>query len=241
MLYHLAGITSILVIVLLVSSLLNVDGADEVNRKARRNNKCNVKKQVSLQDPETEITYTIAFCDNTCENGFPHTVNETTMMIPEGYSKDRLLTTIEHEKIHLLQRRHPKIWEGWYKLLWSYTIQAEKPKDMPVELIKRRRYNPDTEEKPFACWQNRYWSVPVYTSMDPGSIAECKTVWWDQQTGQVSEEMPPEWSNFFGKQSQDEHPHEMAAQIIANGAGNKNRSQELVAIYKKHFYLKDRR
>jgi hypothetical protein len=241
MLYHLAGITSILVIILLVSSLINVEGADEVNRKARVNNNCDVKKQVSLQDPATGITYTIAFCDNTCEHGFPHTVNEAIMMIPEGYSKERLHATIEHEKIHLLQRRHPEIWKGWYKTLWSYTIQANVPTNMPPELVNKRRYNPDTNDKPFACWRGRYWSLSIYTSMNPGSIAEVRTVWWDQQTGQVSEESPPEWADFFGQQPQDEHPHEMAAQMIANGAGNKNRSQELIAVYEKHFYLKDRR
>jgi hypothetical protein len=241
MLYYLAGITSILVIILLVSSLINIAGADEVNQKARYGNKCDIKKQVSLTDPKTGIDCTIAFCDNTCEHGYPHTINETTIMIPEGYSKDRLPTTIEHEKIHLLQRRHPFVWEGWYKALWSYTIQAEPPAKMPTVLLNLRRYNPDTNDKPFACWRSRYWPLPIFTSTNPGSIAEAKTIWWDQQTGSISEEAPPEWADFFGRQPQDEHPHEMAAQMIANGAGNKNRSQELVAIYEKHFYLKDRR
>ena len=241
MLYYLAVITSILVIILLVSSIMNVSGADEVNRKARVNNKCDIKKQISLTDPKTGIDYIIAFCDNTCENGFPHTVNETTMMIPEGYSKDRLPATIEHEKVHLLQLKSPDLWEGWYKLLWSYTIQANVPKGMPAELIERRRYNPDTEDKPFACWRGRYWSLSIYTSKNPGSIAEVRTVWWDQETGRVSEETPPEWADFFGQQPQNENPHEMAAQMIANGAGNKNRSQDLVAIYEKHFYLNDRK
>lgn len=239
MLYHLIAISSILVIVLLISSL-NQGGADETNRKARRNNTCDIKKQVSLKDPKTGIDYSIAFCDSSCEHGYPHTINETTMMIPENYPKGRLPTTIEHEKIHLLQRRHPELWEAWYKLLWSYTIQSNQPAGMPASLVNLRRYNPDTADKPFASWKKRYWSLSTYTSANPGSIAEAKTVWWDQQTDRISDESPPGWADFFGKQPQNEHPHEMAAQMIANGAGNKNLRENLVALYEKHFYRTDR-
>jgi hypothetical protein len=239
MLYNLLGITAILAIILLVS-MNQTGGADEINRIARRYNKCDIKKQVSLKDPKTGIDYVIAFCDSTCENGYPHTINETTMMIPETYPKDRLPTTIEHEKIHLLQRRHPELWEAWYKLLWSYTLQDTPPEGMPARLLSHRRYNPDTANKPFASWKNRYWSVAIYRSGTPGSLEEADTVWWDQQTGAISQDAPPEWQDFFGKSPQDEHPHEMAAQMIANSTGNKNRRQELIAIYEKHFYRTDR-
>jgi hypothetical protein len=234
MLYHLIAIAVILVVILLVNS--QDLGADEINRLARQGNTCEIKKQVSLKDPQTDINYTIAFCDSSCEHGYPHTVNETTMMIPESYPTERLKATIEHEKIHLLQRRYPELWEAWYTLLWQYTIQKNPPEGMPAKLLNLRRYNPDTNDKPFASWKNRYWSIAVYTSTNPGSIAEAKTIWWDQQTQATSYEAPSEWTAFFGTQPQDEHPHEMAAQIIANGAGNKNRRQELTTIYEKHFY-----
>ena len=240
MLYNLIGITLILVIVLLISSLSQVGGADEINHTARRNNKCDIKNQVSLQDPKTGIDYVIAFCDSTCEHGYPHTINETTIMIPESYPKDRLPTTIEHEKIHLLQRRHPELWEAWYKLLWSYTLQDSPPEGMPQRLLSRRRYNPDTNNKSFASWKNRYWSIAVYRSASPSSLEEADTIWWDQKTGTTSQNPSIEWTNFFGSQPQDEHPHEMAAQMIANGVGNKNRRQELTTIYEKHFYRTDR-
>jgi hypothetical protein len=234
MLYHLAAIAIILAIILLVSS--QNQGADKVNLAARRGNKCDIKKQVSLNDSKTGIDYIIAFCDSTCEHGYPHTIDETTIMIPESYPKERLTTTVEHEKIHLLQRRYPELWEAWYKLLWDYTIQKNPPESMPATLLNLRRYNPDTQEKPFTSWKNRYWSITIYTSANPGSIAEAKTVWWDQQTGRQSDSPPTGWSDFFGSQPQDEHPHEMAAQTIANGAGNKNLREKLIALYEKHFH-----
>jgi hypothetical protein len=217
----------------------NTEESSNINKKVREGNSCEIKKQVTLTDSKTGIEYTIAFCDDTCENGLPHTINEITMMIPESYSKDRFTTTVEHEKIHLLQRRHPELWEAWYKLLWSYTIHKAPPITMPSSLLEKRRHNPDTEDKPFACWRDRWWSLAVYNS-NPTSLLHAKTVWWDEKTGTTSSEAPPEWTEFFGQQPQDEHPHEIAAQMIANSAGNKNLRERLTTVYEKHFFLNNR-
>ena len=233
-----AGILSLIAFIMLIRNGGTEDSSN-INKKVREGNSCEIKKQVTLTDSKTGIEYTIAFCDDSCENGLPHTINETTMMIPESYSKDRFTTTVEHEKIHLLQRRHPELWEAWYKLLWSYTIHKTAPPTMPSSLIEKHRHNPDTEDKPFACWRGRWWSLAVYNS-NPTSLLDAKTVWWDEKTGTVSNEAPPEWTDFFGQQPQDEHPHEIAAQMIANGAGNKNLRERLTTVYEKHFYLTNR-
>jgi len=233
-----AGVLGLIVLILLIRNGGKEDSSN-INKKVREGNSCEIKKQVTLTDSKTGIEYTIAFCDDSCENGLPHTINETTMMIPESYSKDRFTTTVEHEKIHLLQRRHPELWEAWYKLLWSYTIHKTPPPTMPSSLLEKRRHNPDTEDKPFACWRDRWWSLAIYNS-NPTSLLDAKIVWWDEKTGTVSSEAPPEWTNFFGKQPQDEHPHEIAAQMIANGAGNKNLRERLTTVYEKHFYLNNR-
>jgi hypothetical protein len=233
-----AGILSLIAFIMLIRNGGTEDSSN-INSKVREGNSCEIKKQVTLTDSKTGIEYTIAFCDDSCENGLPHTINETTMMIPESYSKDRFTTTVEHEKIHLLQRRHPELWEAWYKLLWSYTIHKTPPPEMPSSLLEKRRHNPDTEDKPFACWRGRWWSLAVYNS-NPTSLLDAKIVWWDEKTGFASSEAPPEWTDFFGQQPQDEHPHEIAAQMIANGAGNKNLRERLTTVYEKHFYLSNR-
>jgi len=233
------GLISIIIVILLIRNGSKEEDSSNLNKKVREGNSCEIKKQVTLTDSKTGIEYTIAFCDDSCEDGLPHTINETTMMIPESYSKNRFTTTVEHEKIHLLQRRHPELWETWYKLLWSYTIHKAPPAKMPSSLLEKRRHNPDTEDKPFACWRGRWWSLAVYTT-NPTSLLDAKIVWWDEKTGSTSSEAPPEWSKFFGLQPQDEHPHEIAAQMIANGAGNKNLRERLVTIYEKHFYMNNR-
>lgn len=235
-----AGIISISVLIVLMMLMRNGNtDATNLNTKVREGNSCEIKKQVTLTDSKTGIEYTIAFCDDSCEEGLPHTINETTMMIPESYSKDRFTTTVDHEKIHLLQRRYPELWEAWYKLLWSYTIHKAPPPAMPSSLLEKRRHNPDTEDKPFACWRGRWYSLAVYNS-NPTSLLDAKTVWWDEKTGEISSEAPPEWTDFFGKQPQDEHPHEIAAQMLANGAGNKNLRERLTTVYEKHFFLNNR-
>lgn len=233
-----AGVLGLIVLIMLIRNGADSDSSN-INKKVREGNSCEIKKQVTLTDSKTGIEYTIAFCDDSCENGLPHTINETTMMIPESYSKDRFTTTVEHEKIHLLQRRHPELWEAWYKLLWSYTIHKTPPPTMPSSLLEKRRHNPDTEDKPFACWRGRWYSLAVYNS-NPTSLLDAKIVWWDEKTGTVSNEAPPEWTDFFGNQPQEEHPHEIAAQMIANGAGNKNLRERLTTVYEKHFYLTNR-
>ena len=158
-------------------------------------------------------------------------------MIPESYAKHRLPTTVQHEKIHLLQKKHPELWEVWYEQLWKYKLHDAPPAGMPNLLLTRRRNNPDTDGKPWSCWRDRYWSVACFTTENPQSLNDATTYWWDAETGATTIEPPPEWSEFFGLPAQDEHPHEIAAQMIANKTGNKNRIQELTTLYENHFHI----
>jgi hypothetical protein len=214
------------------------DSASIINHKVREGNSCAINKSVSIKDPETKIQYTLAFCKDSCENGLPHTSDANTIMIPESYSKQYLVTTIQHEKIHLLQRRYPELWETWYTNLWSYRLAEEPPAEMPLALLRRRRFNPDIEYKPFAVWKDRWWSITCYMTDTPRSLTDAKTHWWDAKTGVSGLEPPPGWLEFFGAVAQDEHPHEMSAQMIANKSGNKNRILELTELYTAHFVQK---
>jgi len=228
-------------IILCFISVLAVQNLSKpsINEQVRKENSCEPIKSIKLNDSKTGIQYKIVLTAESCEDGMPHTINEDTIMMPESYPENRIAVTIEHEKIHLLQRRHPIIWESWYKRLWNYTIYPEPPKDFPYDLMKRRRINPDIEDKPYARWIGKegtgWWSLAVFRSDYPSSLKDADTVWWNEKTGDQSKSPPPEWITFFGGPGQDEHPHEMAAQMIANGTGNKNRILELVKIYEFHF------
>lgn len=212
---------------------------DSVNFIARKGNSCSVKKVIQMPaDRVGSQPYKIEIVDSSCESGLPHTINAETIRMPEGYSQERWATTVEHEKIHLLQRQHPHLWALWYEKLWNFRITNMAPASdprIPQELLKKRRQNPDIEHKPYAVWKNRYWSFAAFTSDKPTSLLEAKTVWWDQETGEILTGAPPGFSEFFGSPAQDEHPHEIAAQMLANDSGNPERIKELKLLFNAHF------
>jgi len=155
--------------------------------------------------------------DTSCENGLPHTRAVDIIAMPNGFSSMRFPKTIEHEKIHLYQRRNPDNWIQFYKKYWNYEIFKDAHLSMPKELTEMKRANPDTNDAPFACWKNKWWSVPVYKSSNDLKFRDCLVKWWNQETNKIHFEAPDDWVSFFGqKVSQAEHPHEISAVYIAN-------------------------
>jgi hypothetical protein len=242
MLEWLLALVILFLVIIIIVFFQNLE-TSSINEQVRKSNSCEPKNVIKLNDSKTGIQYKIVITADSCEDGMPHTINEDTIMMPESYPEHRVAVTIEHEKIHLLQRRYPIIWESWYEKLWRYTIYADPPAEFPHDLIKRRRINPDIENKPYARWIDKegtgWWSLAVFRSEFPSSLKDAETVWWNEKTGEQRQTPPPEWITFFGGASgapaQDEHPHEMAAQMIANSTGNKNRILELVKVYEYHF------
>lgn len=157
-----------------------------------------------------------------CENGMPHTRAEDVIAMPEGFSKDKWAKTIEHEKIHLNQRKDFNNWKKFYKLHWNYDVYENPPTNMPESLVKMKRANPDTCFAPYACWNNIWWSVPVYKSLTNLNFRSCPVKWWNQKENKIYDNPPQEWVDFFGEDvSQAEHPNEISAVYIANALFNK--------------------
>ena len=152
----------------------------------------------------------------TCEQGLPHTRGHDVIAIPINFPKDHLPALMDHERVHLLQRRMPESWARFYRLKWDYRIYNSPPVGMPNNLIKLRRANPDTAIEPFACWKKRYWSVPVYLSTTNLSLKDAPIKWWDQELNTVSDSAPDTWAMFFGSDiHQCEHPHELTAEYLS--------------------------
>ena len=191
------------------------DNWTQLDFKAREGDNCYpIKKEYKKFGAINSWLWTMP---TSCENGLPHTRNKDIIAIPEGFLQSRLPKTIEHEKIHLHQRRNPQVWKKFYKKYWNYEIFQNPPLSMPQELIKMKRANPDTNDAPFACWKNKWWSVPIYKSVNELKFRDCKVKWWNQETNKIHSEPPNEWVSFFGsKVSQAEHPHEISAVYITN-------------------------
>jgi hypothetical protein len=85
---------------------------------------------------------------------------------------------------------------------------------MPASVKEARRANPDTWVTPWSVWLGRFWPVPVYTDPKAPSLREAVTVWWDERDEKILTAAPDGWTAFFGKPTQDEHPHEISAVLL---------------------------
>ena len=189
--------------------------------KARENGDCKPIKKIYEKLGLTESwIYTVP---NSCENGLPHTRNHNVIAIPNNLSFIEVPRTIRHEKIHLNQRLYQNKWKEFYKTYWNYEIFVKPHDKMPNELITMKRANPDTNDIPFARWNNKWWSVPVYKNNDDLEFKNCILKWWNEETNEIQLNPPKEWTDFFGSFgtsfydiSQMEHPHEISATYLEN-------------------------
>ena len=183
------------------------------DRQARRGQDC-LKTYIENGPNATTILTT----PKSCEDGMPHTRTGDRIIIPDSTLMVDRHRIIKHELIHISQRRHTKAWCKFYKEAWSFTLQANPPKDIPSSLKDARRSNPDTwcpkMGGPWSCWRERWWPVSIYDNMAQPTLKESHTVWWDSRTQQILTTPPDEWTAFFGHPTQDEHPHEISATLI---------------------------
>jgi hypothetical protein len=169
----------------------------------------------------------------TCESGMAHTRPGDRIILPESIPVSAHEETVQHELIHVYQRRNPTLWLEFYRRQWSFLFYAEPPRDLPRAVREARRSNPDTWDPtsggPWACWQGRYWPIPVYTNPAHPRLRDARVVWWDAQTRTVLQEAPAPWRQFFGRPTQEEHPHELAAVGITSGDSSSEAGRRLLS------------
>lgn len=175
----------------------------------RQGHNCAVKYIKEGRDGTNIIT-----TSKSCEAGMPHTRAGDRIIVPDSIPEPFRAEIIAHELIHIYQRREPAPWADFYRRNWSFTLQKTPPPSIPPSIREARRGNPDTFEIPWSCWLGRYWPVPVYTNPQTPDLRDAVTVWWDEREKKVLTEPPANWTAFFGRPSQNEHPHEMSAVMI---------------------------
>jgi len=186
----------------------------EYDAKAREGADC--KPIYRIQRKMGQISTWVWVVPKTCEQGLPHTRAADVIAMPINLPKSRIPSIMEHEKIHLLQRRMPDSWARFYRQKWDYDLYREPPVGMPKDLIKMIRANPDTATDPWCCWRKRWWPVPVYKSISDLSLGGSVVKWWDQNTLKIVAAPPDEWKTFFGSDiHQSEHPHEISAEYLS--------------------------
>jgi hypothetical protein len=213
-----------------------------LDKKARENADCKPTLKIHRKIGSTDAWIWIV--PKTCEQGLPHTRSIDVVALPADYPTQRLPDLLEHERIHLLQRRMPDSWERFYRIIWDYDLYTKPPVGMPEYLIRLIRANPDTASKPWVCWRKRWWSVPVYLNENELSLSRAAIKWWDQEKNVVSKTAPDDWRTFFGLNiNQGEHPHELTAEFLSGplkkGALPDGASEALVRLRKAWDYNSD--
>jgi hypothetical protein len=205
------------------------------DRKARRGQDC-VKSYIEKGPQSTMIITT----PKSCEEGMPHTRAGSRIIIPDSTMFVDRHRIIQHELIHISQRRYTRAWCEFYRKAWSFTLQENPPPGLPSTLKDARRSNPDTwcpkMGGPWSCWRERWWPIPVYDDMNRPSLKNTHTVWWDSYTQSILTDPPEEWTAFFGHPSQDEHPHEISATLIVAGCTSSDAGRRIMTWWRSFPY-----
>lgn len=149
----------------------------------------------------------------TAEAGLPHTRPPNIICIPMYYPQSRMQTTLQHELIHIDQRRRKYKWDVFFeKEGWRQLPQSE----IPERWLQRCRMNPDTIDDRFWAWQGRHIPLPLYVREDKPDLRHVVIQWWDKETGIRQPEAPRSFQERYGYMpSQPEHPRELAAVELA--------------------------
>lgn len=175
---------------------------------------CSPVRTIQTEDGVIEIV------SPACQEGLPHTSDSNTIRMTEtAYADSRSATTLKHERVHLDQKRNPLLWSEFYRRFWEYDLRTDAPHSLPKEYVKQLRPNPDTADNPWAVWRNRWVFFPTYGP--DATLRRAKVRVWDMKT-EMLVTPPPEWRAMFCVSNncphQFEHPHELAAEYIAEGS-----------------------
>lgn len=179
----------------------------------RRHDSCSILETLDLGD-----NIKIEIVDEGCKQGLPHTTDKNTIrMTREIQNSERYAEIINHEKVHIDQKRYPEKWANFYKIHWNYKISNSPPSGFPESYILRRRPNPDTDNAPYAIWNDRYLFFPLFAT-HTGNLRNIDVIVWDIIL-KTRVEIPEKWKQTFCASNncphQYEHPHELAAEYIA--------------------------
>jgi hypothetical protein len=152
------------------------------------------------------------------DSGMPHTRPKSLICLPSSAVKgeDELLETLRHEAIHIHQRKYPSLWisavqkEGWMP------VEGEQ---IPLELRRNCRINPDTMSSPFWAWQGAYVPLPLFVKKPAIRLSDVVIKWFDLRSADLHSQPPPSFSARYGPSPpQPEHPYELlAVEFAAQG------------------------
>lgn len=151
------------------------------------------------------------------DHGFPHTRPDRLVCFPQSASLPSLQTFI-HELWHVHQRQYSDLWKKMYTQVWGFKEWRDKD-ELPDELRKQMRINPDTVNYGLYCWKNEWVPLPIFTSPTRPQMNECAIWFWNTRTKLWKKTPPEAWSAYFSSPivpaSANEHPNELSAYMLS--------------------------
>jgi hypothetical protein len=161
----------------------------------------------------SEAAAEIVILSTSAEGGMPHTRPPNLICVPAYFPESKLKDTLEHELVHIDQRKNPGAWRKHLAVAgWTPASSS----DIPDEWLKRTRINPDTFDARFWKWKGRHIPLPLFTREDKPEIHEITVRWWDTQDNRLNNTPPTSFTQEYGPLgvSSAEHPYELYAYHI---------------------------
>lgn len=189
------------------------------DNKAHNGMDCSILKKILRPDLGAGVV--IHVVHNSCYEGLPHTLDEKTIVIPvdlyEKGGKD-LDQVLDHELIHIMQRRDPI---GWKSLYGNYKWKIYEKKNfinannVPNDLYEKMRYNPDISNNKYAVWNDRYLFLSCYKDIHNPRVTQSELIIYDLIDKKILDDFPPDYYDWM-KTNQADHPHEIFAEYLSD-------------------------
>lgn len=159
-----------------------------------------------LANPSVDVV----ILNPSADGGMPHTRGLSLICIPAYHSASALEETLQHEMVHLGQKKESALWkmklelEGW---------KAVDETVIPDIWLRRCRLNPDTCGARFFAWEGRHVPLPLFVREDKPDLRDIVVRWYDIVDGLVKSSVPTSFSRKYGDLpiSSMEHPYELFA------------------------------
>jgi len=155
----------------------------------------------------------------TADGGMPHTRPGSIICYPD-FRQLISSTTLIHELWHVHQRIFKNLWfKTFNKMGW-----VEWKGNLPEQLEKARRYNPDTIDCPFWIFADEWIPLPIFKDISKPNVAEVEIWFYNPKLQYHIKRVPDILLSYFPDlpSAAYEHPRELTAYMLSEPDKYKN-------------------
>ena len=167
-----------------------------------------IPKRLVLELEEVKIIHLMPSADG----GMPHTRPGDIICYP-NISQIFSKVTLIHELWHIHQRKYREVWfKAFQKMGWNVWNGQ-----LPEQIEKNRRYNPDTIDYPLWIFDGKWVPVPIFRDISKPNVGDVEIWFYNPQKQYHSKTVPGEISGYYPDlpHSAYEHPRELSAYMLS--------------------------